>query len=128
MIGRLEDLNGLKMLRVVCKNVKENVGLLDMTAFGKCRIKGPGAEEFLDKLVANKLPKKIGRINLCHALNTKGGFSIYYYERGRRQFSISAGAYQRLDHDWIHKWMPKDGSVQYIKLNKQTGCFSSFRT
>ena len=44
-----------------------------MTAFGKCRIKGPGAEEFLDKLVANKLPKKIGRINLCHALNTKGG-------------------------------------------------------
>ena len=56
-----------------CKNVRENVGLLDMTAFGKCRIKGPGAEEFLDKLVANKLPKKIGRINLCHALNTKGG-------------------------------------------------------
>ena len=33
--------------------------LLDMTAFGKCRIKGPGAEEFLDKLVANKLPKKL---------------------------------------------------------------------
>ena len=24
-------------------------------------------------LVANKLPKKIGRIGLCHALNTKGG-------------------------------------------------------
>ena len=44
-----------------------------MTAFAKCRIKGPGAEEFLDNLVANKLPKKIGRINLCHALNTKGG-------------------------------------------------------
>ena len=56
-----------------CKNVKENVGLLDMTAFAKCRIKGPKAEEFLDKLVANKLPKKVGRINLCHALNTKGG-------------------------------------------------------
>ena len=56
-----------------CQNVKENVGLLDMTAFAKCRIKGPKAEEFLDYLVANKLPKKIGRINLCHALNTKGG-------------------------------------------------------
>ena len=26
-----------------CQNVKENVGLLDMTAFAKCRIKGPGA-------------------------------------------------------------------------------------
>ena len=56
-----------------CQNVKENVGLLDMTAFAKCRIKGPGAEDFLDYLVANNLPKKIGRIGLCHALNTKGG-------------------------------------------------------
>ena len=26
----------------------------------------------LDNLVANKIPKKIGRTNLCHALNTKG--------------------------------------------------------
>ena len=58
-----------------CQNVKDNVGLLDMTAFAKCRIKGPKAEEFLDHLVANKLPKKIGRIGLCHALNTKGGFT-----------------------------------------------------
>ena len=37
-----------------------------MTAFAKCRVKGPGAEDFLDYLVANKLPKKIGRIGLCH--------------------------------------------------------------
>ena len=62
--------NWFKAVEKECKNVKENVGLLDMTAFAKCRIKGPGAEEFLDKLVANKLPKKVGRINLCHALNT----------------------------------------------------------
>ena len=62
-----------KAVEKECKNVKENVGLLDMTAFAKCRIKGPKAEAFLDYLVANKLPKKIGRVNLCHALNTKGG-------------------------------------------------------
>ena len=62
------DIIGVPDTAVECKNVKENVGVLDMTAFGKCRIKGPKAEEFLDYLVANKLPKKIGRINLCHAL------------------------------------------------------------
>ena len=38
---------------------------ISIWAFAKCRIKGPKAEEFLDYLVANKLPKKIGRINLC---------------------------------------------------------------
>ena len=96
------------------ENVKENVGLLDMTAFAKCRIKGPKAEEFLDYLVANKLPKKIGRINLCHALNTKGGvhseFTIMK-EAENSYYLVSAGANLRLDHDWIQKWMPTDGSV-----------------
>ncbi len=107
-----------------CQNVKENVGLLDMTAFAKCRIRGPKAEEFLDYLVANKLPKKIGRINLCHALNTKGGvhseFTIMK-EAENKYYLVSAGANLRLDHDWIQKWMPTDGSVIFEDLTNSTG-------
>ena len=113
-----------KAIEKECKNVKENVGLLDMTAFAKCRIKGPKAETFLDYLVANKLPKKIGRINLCHALNTKGGvhseFTIMK-EAEDSFYLVSAGAFQRLDHDWINKWMPKDGSVQFENLTNSVG-------
>ena len=113
-----------KAIEKECKNVKENVGLLDMTAFAKCRIKGPKAEEFLDNLVANKLPKKIGRINLCHALNTKGGvhseFTIMR-EAEDSFYLVSAGAFQRLDHDWIFKWMPTDGSVQFENLTNSMG-------
>jgi len=113
-----------KAVEKECKNVKENVGLLDMTAFAKCRIKGPKAEEFLDNLVANKLPKKIGRINLCHALNTKGGvhseFTIMR-EAEDSFYLVSAGAFQRLDHDWILRWMPKDGSVQFENLTNSVG-------
>ena len=116
--------NWFKSMEKECKNVKENVGLLDMTAFAKCRIKGPKAEEFLDNLVANKLPKKIGRINLCHALNTKGGvhseFTIMR-EAEDSFYLVSAGAFQRLDHDWILKWMPNDGSVQFENLTNSTG-------
>jgi dimethylglycine dehydrogenase len=56
-----------------CRNVHENVGLLDMTAFSKFTVTGPGAEAYLDKLVANRIPKKLGRVNLCHALNIFGG-------------------------------------------------------
>ena len=116
--------NWFKAVEKECKNVKENVGLLDMTAFAKCRIRGPRAEEFLDNLVANKLPKKIGRVNLCHALNTKGGvhseFTILR-ESEDSFYLVSAGAFQRLDHDWIHKWMPKDGSVIFENLTNSVG-------
>jgi len=113
-----------KAVEKECKNVKENVGLLDMSAFAKCRIKGPKAEEFLDNLVANKLPKKIGRVNLCHALNTKGGvhseFTIMK-EAEDSYYLVSAGAFQRLDHDWIQKWMPTDGSVQFENITNSVG-------
>ena len=111
-------------VRNECKNVSENVGLLDMTAFAKCRISGEGAESFLDNLVANRVPKKIGRVNLCHALNTRGGvhseFTIMK-ENEESFYLVSAGAFQRLDHDWIRRWMPKDNSVKFENITNSIG-------
>jgi dimethylglycine dehydrogenase len=107
-----------------CRNVMENVGLLDMTAFAKARVSGPGAEAFLDHLVANRIPKKAGRLNLCHALNSRGGVhSEFTIQReGRESFYlVSAGAWQRLDHDWLQKHMPTDGSVQFQNLTGAMG-------
>ncbi|MCP3675772.1 MAG: FAD-dependent oxidoreductase [Gammaproteobacteria bacterium] len=107
-----------------CRNVQNNVGVLDMTAFAKCRISGSGADNFLSNLVANKLPERIGRIGLCHALNTRGGvhseFTILK-EAENSYYLVSAGAFQRLDHDWIFKWIPKDGSVQFEDLTGAMG-------
>jgi len=106
------------------RNVNENAGLLDMTAFAKCRISGPGAETFLDYLVANRIPKKVGQIGLCHALNSKGGvhseFTILR-EGDDSFYLVSAGAWQRMDHDYIRRYMPKDGSVQFTNLTGAIG-------
>ena len=107
-----------------CLNVQSNVGILDMTAFAKCRISGPGAKDFLDNLVANKLPQKNGRVNLCHALNTKGGVHSEFTiakESDDSFYLVSAGAFQRLDHDWIKKWMPNDRSVIFENITNSIG-------
>ena len=57
-------------------------------------------------------------------LNTKGGvhseFTIMR-EAEDSFYLVSAGANQRLDHDWINKWMPKDGSVQFENLTNSVG-------
>lgn len=107
-----------------CRNVAENVGLLDMTAFAKARVSGPGAEAFLDRLVANRLPTKIGRVGLCHALAPRGGvhseFTILR-ERPDSFYLVSAGAFQRLDHDWIFRHMPRDRSVRFENLTAKMG-------
>lgn len=111
------------------QNAAVNAGLLDMTAFAKCRIFGSGARAFLDYLVANKLPKKDGRIALCHALNSRGGvhseFTIYK-ESDDSYYLVSAGAWQRLDHDWILRvWrklgLKDDGSVRFENITNQRG-------
>ncbi|HJP51423.1 MAG: FAD-dependent oxidoreductase [Pseudomonadales bacterium] len=105
-------------------NVTSNVGLLDMTAFAKCRVSGPGAESFLDYFVANRLPRKIGGIGLCHALNSHGGvhseFTIVRESSGSF-YLVSAGALQRLDHDYLRKFMPRDGSVRFTQLTSSQG-------
>ena len=107
-----------------CRNVSENVGILDMTSFAKCRLSGPGAEAFLDHLIANRVPKTVGRVILAHALNSHGGvhseFTILK-EAVDSFYLVSAGAYQRLDHDWLWRHMPEDGSVQMIDLTQVRG-------
>ena len=105
-------------------NTTDNAGLLDMTAFAKCRISGPGAESFLDYMVANALPQKVGGIGLCHALNRNGGIHSEFTIRRDAADSfylVSAGALQRLDHDYLKKHMPKDGSVQFTQLTGTNG-------
>lgn len=105
-------------------NTTSNVGLLDMTAFAKCRIAGPGAERFLDYMVANTLPQKTGGISLCHALNSKGGVHSEFTIRRDADDSfylVSAGALQRLDHDYLRKHMPSDGSVTFEQLTDAMG-------
>ena len=105
-------------------NVTTNCGLLDMSAFAKCRIEGPGAEAFLENLIANKLPKKVGRVILAHALAPSGGvhseFTIMR-EAEDSFYIVSAGAAQRLDHDWLKKHMPNDRSVSYTNLTNSMG-------
>jgi dimethylglycine dehydrogenase len=105
-------------------NTTRNAGLLDMTAFAKCRISGPGAEAFLDYMVANTLPQKIGGIGLCHALNQNGGIHSEFTIRRESADSfylVSAGALQRLDHDYLKKHMPADNSVQFTQLTGTHG-------
>ncbi|HCD62946.1 MAG TPA: dimethylglycine dehydrogenase [Alphaproteobacteria bacterium] len=106
------------------KNVTENCGLLDMSAFAKCRIEGPGAEAFLEQVIANKLPRKTGRLILAHALAPRGGvhseFTIMR-ESDDSFYIVSAGATQRLDHDWLKKHMPDDRSVSFTDLTNSMG-------
>ncbi len=56
--------------------VRKAAGLMDISAFTKVEVAGPGAEQLLDGLVANRLPRKTGGIALTHMLNTAGRIEL----------------------------------------------------
>ena len=107
-----------------CRHVHEKVGLQDMSAFAKCEIAGPGAEAWLDQLLTNAVPKKTGRVTLSYLLTNKGGVRAEFtvYKAGpQRYYLVSAGAYERHDHDYLKKAMPRDGSVTFERLTTAMG-------
>ncbi|MBO68090.1 MAG: dimethylglycine dehydrogenase [Acidiferrobacteraceae bacterium] len=109
-----------------CRHVNEHVGLLDMTAFSKFYVKGPGAESWLDRQFANRIPNRVGRISLCHLLTEHGGvrseFTVYKIKEDCF-YLVSAGAFQRHDWDYMQKAMPRDGTVQLENVTSQYGVF-----
>ncbi len=56
--------------------VRSGVGIMDITAFTKIEVAGPDAAAMLDRLVANRLPKRDGGIILTHLLNHRGRIEI----------------------------------------------------
>jgi dimethylglycine dehydrogenase len=106
-----------------CRHVHENVGLLDMSAFAKYEVSGPGAEVWLDSILANRIPKTVGRIALCHLLTGIGGVRSEFtvYRTGASSFYlVGPGAYERHDWDTLNKLLPDTG-VRLHKVTTQTG-------
>ena len=107
-----------------CRHVHEKVGLLDMTAFSKFEVTGPGAAAWLDSLMANRVPGKVGRVGLCHLLSQNGGVRSEFtiFKEGPEAFYlVSAGAMERHDFDILGKLAPDDGSVRIDKVTTQHG-------
>ncbi|HEX9770102.1 MAG TPA: FAD-dependent oxidoreductase [Kiloniellales bacterium] len=55
-----------------CKAVRERVGLLDLSSFAKFEVSGRDAAALLDRLFANRLPRRAGGIALAHMLTEAG--------------------------------------------------------
>jgi dimethylglycine dehydrogenase len=116
--------NAFRFVGEECRNVMDNVALQDMSAFAKMEVSGPGARVWLDSILANRIPKKMGRIALCHLLTKLGGvraeFTVYEWAPSRF-YLVSAGAYERHDHDTLYKLLPGDGSVKLNPITTRLG-------
>jgi dimethylglycine dehydrogenase len=116
--------NDFDLVGAECRNVHENVGLQDMSAFAKFEVSGAGAEGWLDSILANKLPKAAGRVTLTYLLTKRGGVrSEFTLTRlgPERFYLVSAGALEAHDFDALRKLAPNDPTVRIDKVTTQFG-------
>jgi 4-methylaminobutanoate oxidase (formaldehyde-forming) len=55
------------------KAIRENVGMYDMSSFGKIRVEGPDAEAFLNYVGGGDFSVPVGKIVYTQFLNSRGG-------------------------------------------------------
>jgi dimethylglycine dehydrogenase len=107
-----------------CRNVHDNVALMDMSAFAKCEVSGPGAEGWLNSILTNRAPTATGRVTLTYLLTERGGVRAEFTltRVGRERFYlISAAALETHDFDTLEKLLPADDSVRLDKVTTQRG-------
>jgi dimethylglycine dehydrogenase len=107
--------NDFQSVAEECRAVREGVGLLEISNFANYEVSGPGAADWLDRLLANKLPKR-GRMALCPMLNPGGriigDFTLARLDRN--QFYVTgSGIAEHYHMRWFLDRLPTEG----VELN-----------
>ncbi len=91
--------------------VRENVGLFDMTSFGKFLVQGRDAEASLQRICANDVAVAPGRIVYTQWLNARGGIEadLTLTRLSERAYMVvTAGATARRDFSWLTRIIGED--------------------
>jgi dimethylglycine dehydrogenase len=76
-----EDTNGFTRqnwwapVGVEARTLREAAGIIDISNFAKYRVKGPGAEDWLNAVFANRMPREVGRSCLTPLIGKRGGIA-----------------------------------------------------
>ncbi|MDQ0596742.1 glycine cleavage system aminomethyltransferase T/glycine/D-amino acid oxidase-like deaminating enzyme [Streptomyces canus] len=101
---------------------RETVAMYDMTALKRLEVAGPGAADFLERLVTGKVAKSVGSVTYTLVLDHDGGIrsDITVARLARDLFQV--GANGNLDLDWLTRRLPADGTVQVRDITPGTCC------
>ena len=86
--------------------IRENVGLYDMSSFGKLRVEGPDAEAFLNYVGGGDFSVPVGKIVYTQFLNTRGGIEADVTVTRLSEtcyLVVTPAATRAADQTWLHR-------------------------
>ena len=106
-----------------CETVRDEVGVLDLTGFGRFSVSGAGAEDWLLGLVTGKLPR-VGRLGLIYFANSSGGIvsELSVLRHSQDSFTlIGAAAAELYDYELLRAALPTSGEVSLANHSADYG-------
>ncbi|MGE0007154.1 MAG: FAD-dependent oxidoreductase [Parvibaculaceae bacterium] len=106
--------------------VRHGVGLVDISPMTKFEVEGPGAAQWLDRLLANRLPEP-GRVRLSHHLTEKGCVRAEYMVARLAAdafYLVSTPRAERWNLDELNRLLPAGGGVRLRNVTDERGCFT----
>ncbi len=107
--------------------VRDNVGALDMSAFGKFRVEGPDAEAVLQRISANDVAVPPGRIVYTQWLNARGGIEadLTITRLGETSFLVVTSAASSVrDLAWLRRLIPSEARCVVLDVTSGEACFA----
>ncbi len=106
--------NWFKYSAVEHMNIRENVGIYDLTSMGNYLVQGKDAKSVLQKICANNVSVPVGKVVYTQLLNERGGIeadvTVTKMEENKF-FVITAAATTVRDFDWIARHIPEDADA-----------------
>ena len=97
-------------------NLREQVGIVDLSAFQIFDVFGPGVVPYLERLTVNRCDRPVGSSIYTPLLTPDGGIraDLTIQRLAADRFRIVTGAFDGArDEVWFRRHLPADGSVQF---------------
>ena len=113
--------NAFDTIGAECRAVRTGVGINEIHNFGKFIVEGPGAEDWLNHILANRMPK-VGRVILTPMLNPQGrligDLTVAHISEQKYQITGSSVA-QAFHMRWFEQHLPETGvSIKNVSLER----------
>ena len=88
--------------------LRQRAGIIDISNFAKTRVSGPGAEEWLNALFANRMPHGVGRSCLTPLIGARGGVAgdFTVTRLGEDEFWVIGGGAAERFHQRFFRQVP----------------------
>ena len=107
-----------------CRMLRDNAGIIDISNFAKYVCEGPGAEDWLNSIFANRMPKSVGRSCLTPLIGKRGGIvgDFTVTRTGEDSFWIIGSGMAERYHQRFFKSIPlPEGTTFESKTDEMCG-------